>query len=266
MTTTVPLSIDDRALRQRLLAHPLYQALDDAAALRLFMRAHVFCVWDFQSLLKALQRRLTHVELPWVPSGDPEARRLINEVVLEEESDEHPDGGYASHFEVYLEAMAEAGADRGPILELLERLGRGDDVDAALADAPLPPGVVEFTSHTLAVARNGTLAELVAVFTHSREDMIPDLFRQLVARLAHQEPEHWGKFAWYLNRHIEVDGERHGPISHALLGRICGEDPRLWREAAAAVEMALEARLALWDGILGAIRAARDGTTTARTA
>lgn len=250
------LAIDDRDLRGRLLEHPLYGALEDADALRLFLRAHVFCVWDFQSLLTALQQRLTRVEVPWLPSADREARRLINEVVLEEESDEHPDGGYASHFEVYLEAMADAGADRGPMDALLGRLARGEDVDAALAAEPLPAGVAGFVGHTLEVARRGSLAELVAVFTHSREDMIPEMFHHLVARLERQEPERWRRFAWYLNRHIQVDGERHGPISHALLGRICGDDPALWREAQGAVRAALEARLALWDGILADIRRA----------
>lgn len=257
MSSPSALAIDDREPRRRLLEHPLYQALDDAESLRLFMRAHVFCVWDFQSLLTALQQRLTRVELPWVPTGDAEARRLVNEVVLEEESDEHPDGGFASHFEVYLEAMADAGAERGPILELLERLAAGEGIDAALAAAPLPSGAARFVGHTLGVARRGSLTELVAVFTHSREDMIPEMFNHLVERLASQDPERWRKFDWYLKRHIEVDGERHGPISHALLGRICGDDPERWREAQGAVDAALEARLALWDGILGDIRASR---------
>jgi hypothetical protein len=74
-------------LFERLLSHHLYQHICDERSLRLFMRAHVFAVWDFQSLIKALQRMLTCVEIPWLPSGDPLARRLINEIVLDEESD-----------------------------------------------------------------------------------------------------------------------------------------------------------------------------------
>jgi hypothetical protein len=254
-----PLHVQD--LREQLLEHPLYDAIasEGEPALRLFMRSHVFCVWDFQSLLTALQLRLTGVRLPWLPTGDPHARRLINEVVLEEESDEHPDGGYASHFEVYLEAMQEAGADRAPVLGLMQRLPRGEDLEQALAADPLPTGVAEFVGNTLQVARDGDLAALVAVFTHSREDIIPDLFRGLVAGLAARDPSRWRKLAWYLNRHIEMDGERHGPLSHTLLQRVCGDDPGLREQAELAARAALKARIALWDGILADI--ARTSTT-----
>lgn len=244
-----PLGIDDRALRARLVAHPLYRKLRDPEAVRLFMRSHVFCVWDFQSLLTALQRAFTCVEIPWRPVGDGEARRLVNEIVLEEESDEHPDGGYASHFELYLEAMRDAGSDTGPIEGLLASLARGGSVDDILAQDPMPPGVARFVGATLSVVRSGDLHRLVAVFTHGREDLIPDLFRALIGHLCAQDPTRWRKLAWYLERHVAVDGERHGPISHALLARVCGDDPRLWREAQESVDQALAARLALWDAI-----------------
>jgi hypothetical protein len=68
-----------------------------------------------------------------------------------------------------------------------------------------------------------------------------------VRQLQQREPQQWTRFLYYLNRHIEVDGERHGPISHALLGRICGDDEKKWQEASAAAVRALQARLTLWD-------------------
>lgn len=245
------------ALRGRLVAHPLYQHLRDPEAVRTFMRSHVFCVWDFQSLLKALQRSFTCVELPWRPVGDGKARRLVNEIVLEEESDAHPDGGYASHFEVYREAMRDAGADTSPIDRLLAGLARGRGIDDLLAEEALPPGAAGFVQATFDTIRSGDPHRLVAVFTHAREDLIPDLFRALIASLCAADPAHWRKLDWYLNRHVEVDGERHGPISHALLAHVCGEDPRLWREAQESVERALSARLALWDALTDEIRSAR---------
>src|SRR5882724_6088954 len=64
--------------------HPLYEHVSDEHSLRLLMRTHVFAVWDFQSLLKSLQRSLTCVEVPWLPTADAEARRFVNEIVLEE--------------------------------------------------------------------------------------------------------------------------------------------------------------------------------------
>jgi hypothetical protein len=130
MNTTTPLpappaprlSIDLADCRERLVRHRIYGLVNSAARLRRFMESHAFAVWDFQSLLKAMQQRLTCTTIPWVPTPDPEARRLVNEIVLDEESDELPEGGAASHFELYLEGMRAAGADTAPIDRMIEEL------------------------------------------------------------------------------------------------------------------------------------------------
>ena len=96
----LPHSIDLGDARERLVRHRIYGLVDSAARLRRFMESHVFAVWDFQSLLKAMQQRLTCTSIPWVPTPDAEARRLVNEIVLDEESDALPEGGSASHFEL----------------------------------------------------------------------------------------------------------------------------------------------------------------------
>lgn len=242
-------------LVRRLVAHPLYEHIRAEDTLRVFMRAHVFCVWDFQSLLKALQRALTCVEVPWLPTPDREARRLINVIVLDEESDEEPRGGHASHFELYLEAMRDCGADAGPIEGFLEDLRRGRSVEEALARGGLPAGVPAFVRSTLEVARSGRPHRVAAAFTYGREEIIPAMFRRLAERLAASDAPHWLRFLYYLNRHIERDEERHGPQSRALVDRLCGDDRRLWKEAEETARAALEARLALWDEIFGTIRA-----------
>ena len=73
--------------RKELINHPLYARLNSEQAIANFMETHVYAVWDFMSLVKALQIDLTSVKLPWVPTKDNVSRRLINEIVLGEESD-----------------------------------------------------------------------------------------------------------------------------------------------------------------------------------
>jgi len=247
------LSVED--LTGHLLAHPIYRAVHDERALRVFMRAHVFCVWDFMALLKSLQRALTCVDVPWFPTADPAARRFVNEIVLAEESDAHPAGGHASHFELYREAMRDCGADTRPVDEFLARTRAGRGVRVALGDPAIPRGVADFVTGTFAVIESGSPHRIAAAFAHGREDVIPDMFRRLVKGLAQDAPAQWETLFYYLNRHIEMDGAEHGPLADALLKRLCGDDLTRRREAEESARAALAARIALWDAVLADIEA-----------
>ena len=101
-------------LRVRLERHPIYESLRNVEDLRVFMAHHVYSVWDFMSLVKFLQYSVAPACWPWQPGADPSVQRFINELVLEEETDEagpdHP-GEFSSHFQLYLGAMREIGAD-----------------------------------------------------------------------------------------------------------------------------------------------------------
>lgn len=244
--------IDLGEFRERLLRHPLYAAINGPGRLRRFMESHVFAVWDFQSLLKAMQQRLTCTTVPWLPTPDPEARRLVNEIVLDEESDALPDGGAASHFELYLDAMRQAGADTGPIDRLLAALGAGVPLPRALASCGGPPEAIEFVRRSFAVIESGSTAGIVAAFTYGREDVIPDMFRRVVVRLAAEDPASWGRFRYYLERHIDHDDDHHAPACRRILARLCGRDARLWEEASRTARDCIAARLVLWDGIAAA--------------
>ena len=238
--------------RDRLLAHRLYSAINTPEKLRLFMEFHVYAVWDFQSLLKAVQQRLTCTSVPWLPTPDPEARRLINEIVLDEESDALPDGGYASHFEMYLDAMRAAGADTGPVERLLQRLAGGDSLPQALTTAGIPTAAADFVRQSFEVIATESTPAIVAAFTFGREDVIPGMFRQFVAQLADQDTLTWGAFRFYLERHIAHDDEHHGPMCRRIMQRLCGNDKETWAAASHAARTAIESRLALWDAIADA--------------
>jgi hypothetical protein len=239
-------------LQQQLAAHPLYSTIQTVDQLRTLMESHVFAVWDFMCLLKSLQRALTCVSLAWTPSPYPASRRFINEIVLGEESDEYA-GRPLSHFEIYLEAMERAGASTDAIRRAVEaaRLSQGnsfDAVDNALQGAPAPAR--QFVQTTFRIISQGSIAAQAAAFTFGREDAIPGMFRSLVRDLNSQMDGDLSQFIWYLERHIEVDGDEHGPLSLRMVADLCGDDPQLWAEATQAAEDSILARLALWDGVL----------------
>jgi hypothetical protein len=260
--TLAPSRLDDleaplQPLREILLKHPVYGHLGSLEDLHVFMEHHIYAVWDFMSLLKALQARLTGLSIPWVPSPWPFACRMINEIVLGEESDEDGAGGFASHFELYRRAMAECGADLGSIDRFIAQLHEGASVREALVGASAPAGVRPFVEQTFAVIESGDLSALAAAFTFGREDLLPSVFQRIVDQL---NEEHAGKlslFKFYLARHIELDGDEHGPLARRLLEVICGEDEARWESATRAAVASLEARRDLWDAIHGQLKACR---------
>lgn len=229
--------------------HPLFAELRSLGDLRAFMEWHVFAVWDFLSLLKRLQRDLTCVSLPWTPPANPRAARLINEIVLSEESDLTPDGGALSHFELYLAAMREVGADTARIDAFLDCLAQGVALEAAIARAGVPAPVASFMRGTLRTAQQGSLDQVLGSFFHGRETVIPRMFAGLL--------DHWGVtreaaplFVYYLDRHISLDAEEHAPAAEALIAELVGDDPVRQEALLSAALSALKQRGQLWDGLL----------------
>ena len=237
------------ATRQLLLSNGLYYRLQTMADLRQFMGHHVFAVWDFMSLLKSLQRGLTCVDVPWVPTANPATRRLINEIVLEEETDLDPQGQPTSHFELYVRAMEECGADTLPIRRLVAAIGAGRTVGQALTDAQAPDSVRQFVETTFRIIDSGNVHAVAAAFTFGREDLIPAMFRQLVGELRDRFPGQLDTFTYYLDRHIQLDEEVHAPLAQQMVRELCADDPQCWQEAQQVTIECLEARMALWDGI-----------------
>jgi pyrroloquinoline quinone (PQQ) biosynthesis protein C len=214
------------------------------------METHVWAVWDFMVLLKSLQRELTCVDQIWTPKGNPVARRLINEIVMGEESDVDAEGRVNSHFEMYLEAMDEAGADTAPIRSFIKALNSGKKPLEALDASQAPEGAKSFVRNTLTVVERGNLAEIAAVFTFGREDLIPDMFVEMVKNLKNHFPDRLAKFTYYLERHIEIDGDEHGHLAEQMVMEICSEDENSWDLAASAAKQALQARYNFWTSVM----------------
>ena len=238
-----------RPLRDSVATHRIYSTITDIERLRTFMEHHVFAVWDFMSLVKALQKSLTCVSVPWIPRGDPLSRRLINEIVLDEESDESKDGGYLSHFELYLQAMDQCGADITRVNDFVERLRSGEGVREALHRAGISEPAQEFVQSTWDIIESQSPHRIAAAFTLGREEVIPEMFQNLLNTIEKRLPVELGHFAYYLDRHIHADADRHAPMAMRMLVALCGEDADKWREAAEAAQVALQARQEFLDAI-----------------
>jgi len=239
----------DTDQRERLLRHPIYARVTSLEAARRFMQEHVFAVWDFMSLAKRLQQEVTCVKVPWLEAADPQSARFVNEIVLAEETDEDGRGGFSSHFELYRQAMQEVGASQTPIDSFIRRLRSGSSVSDAFAGLPVRQQTIDFVTHTLSLSANGQPHEVASAFCFGREDVIPDMFRNLLdsCESANTILE---RFRYYLDRHIEVDGDTHGPMARQLVLNLCGGSAERIEEARTAANQAIEFRIRLWDGIL----------------
>ncbi|NID08983.1 DUF3050 domain-containing protein [Fibrivirga algicola] len=240
--------------RQRLLNHPVYATVRDLDGLRDLTTYHAFAVWDFMSLLKALQRNLTSVSVPWVPVGAGSTRYLINEIVTGEESDEAPEwlgvsDSHISHYELYRIAMERLGADTGPIDQFVNAVVAGTSIHQALQDTDVPEGVMEFVRFTFDVILTGKPHIMASVFTFGREDLIPDMFLNLVRELDADAPDELRTFRYYLERHIEIDGDHHSHLAMKMVSELCGDDAGRWQEATDWAIRGMDARISLWDAV-----------------
>ena len=245
-------------LREGLLEHPVYAEVASAVDLRLFMEDHVFAVWDFMSLLKRLQRDLTCTNVPWFPADNARAARLINDIVIGEETDVDPDGSYISHLDLYLRAMADVGASTRQF-DTFRSLARvGSSVEAAMVRAGVPPHVQAFVAHTMTLAQSGSTEEVVAAFFYGREDIIPEMFSRLQDTLVGaRHNDSLRHFIYYIERHIELDGDSHGPMGQKLLQGLVAGSPEKDERALRAACNSIEARIELWNGTLDTLQQLR---------
>lgn len=237
-------------LRQELLNHSLYAKIHTIEDLHVFLTHHVYAVWDFMSLLKGLQIHLTSVSIPWTVSPNPELRYLINEIVVAEESDLALDGSRQSHFEMYLDAMKECGATTQPVLDFLEQVASTKNVFVAIKNSNLPAEVKEFLNFSFTVIETGQPHKIASAFTFGREDLIPNMFTEIVKSFQKNFPEtNVSKLIYYFERHIELDADEHGPMAMKMIDYLCGDDIKKWQEVAQVAQESLEKRIGLWNAI-----------------
>lgn len=236
--------------------HRLYGSLRTPDDLRTFMTHHIYSVWDFMSLLKALQGHIAPSTQPWTPRGSAAVRYFINAIVLGEESDEglpdaHGQPTWASHFELYCTAMREIGADPEPAIHFAE-VAAQQGIEAAFALPGTPPAALDFMRSTFGFIATGKPHVIGAAFALGREHIIPEMFRTLLNRMGIAR-EQAPAFHYYLDRHIHLDEDFHAPLALRMVNELIDGDEIRFAEAQAAAIAAVEARLRFWDGVLGAL-------------
>lgn len=254
--TTFPLE-KVKNLRKELATHPIYAAVTDMNDLTIFMQHHIYSVWDFMSLVKYLQNKIAPAQTPWLPFGDAHVQRFINDIVLEEESDEGiplEDGTttYTSHFNLYAQAMEEVKEGSSQLIRAFVSKVASDSLSVARETTPIPSAAEKFMETTFAFIDGDKPHVIAAAFALGREHIIPEMFRALLDKM-NISREEAGVFHYYLDRHIELDGDHHGPMSMRMLELLCEDDPAKIAEAEEAALFAIKARIEFWDGVLLAI-------------
>lgn len=233
---------------KELKTHSIFGAIRSMDELRYFMSWHVFAVWDFMSLVKRLQHEFTSVNLPWTPPSRPAAARLINDIVLGEESDVMPDGSHSSHFNLYLAAMREVGADTSQIECFVNLVRSNIAVDIALRMVNAPEPIQKFVLATIESAKNDSVYEVLGSFLYGREDAIPQMFKTLLSDWS-VPPEETPIFVYYLQRHIELDSDNHGPAATSLVNDVSAGNAYQLQQIYRAGISAIEHRIALWNAL-----------------
>lgn len=240
--------------RQELLNHQVYQEIETIEELQVFLKYHVFAVWDFMSLLKALQQNLTCTQVPWFPQGNPITRRLINEIVLGEESDVDKNGVPASHYELYLQAMQTIGADTQEIEQFVTSIQKGTSVENALNELNIDESIKQFVLFSFDVISSQKPHLIASAFTFGREEVIPDMFTEIIKGFENNFPNELSDLVYYFERHIELDGDEHGPMAMKMIDELCANDSQKWTECLEIAKKSLEVRIQLWNGILKKIQ------------
>ncbi|MFV5686866.1 DUF3050 domain-containing protein [Flavobacterium sp. GB2R13] len=236
--------------KELLLQHSLYKKVKTIEDLQCFVESHVYAVWDFMSLLKALQSKLTCTTTPWFATENPETRYLINEIVLAEESDLTIDGRRQSHYEMYIEAMKDCGANTAGIEQFLLEVNSLKNIFVAIKKSNLHPNIKAFLDFTFRVIEEGKSHEIAAAFTFGREDLIPSMFTAILKNFQANFPQKdLSKLIYYFERHIELDADDHGPMAMKMITELCGTDAQKWSDVEEISILALEKRIGLWDAI-----------------
>ena len=254
-------------LKQKVFTHKLYQNITSIQDIKIFMYMHVFAVWDFMSILKSLQNHLTNINIPWTPTKNTISRRLINEIVLYEESDFDENNNTMSHFEIYLQTMKKLNVNTKNIDQTIENVKQiqKNNIDSKInnnnsilyknmiSNINIPIEIKEFLNFTFDTIYSNQLHKIASIFTFGRENIIPDMFINIVSNISKNTQIDLSSLLYFLNRHIDLDQNLHGPMSLYMIVDICQNDEEKYNQVIQIAKQSLQKRLKLYDSINQAI-------------
>ena len=112
---------------------------------------------------------------------------------------------------MYLDSMQQIGANPKEIKKLIVLIEDGEDILSALSKLDMDPAVIDFVRFSFEVIDSGKNHCIAAAFTFGREDLIPDMFIEILKQ-ADTNNTHYNKLRYYLDRHIELDGDNMVPL------------------------------------------------------
>ena len=236
-------------LKDKLTNHRLYKHLKDIEDVKRFTQYHVFAVWDFMSLLKALQNSLTCTKVPWVPNKNSNTARFINEIVLGEETDLNSEGKYKSHFDMYIDAMRSIDSDTSTIESFIKSINGGAAINDAMNLVNADNVIKEFVDFTFKIIDTKKDHMIASAFAFGREGMIAEMFIEILTGSSQINNTSYKPMIYYLERHIELDGDEHGPMAMKMISELCDDDESKIEETISVAEEALKQRIYLWDRI-----------------
>ena len=147
--------------------------------------------------------------------------------------------------------MQQCGADTSEIENFISILKKYGDFNLAFTSSGTPTEARDFVDFTFKIIGGNKDYLQSAIFTFGREDLIPGMFVSLVNDINTNFPDSISIFKYYLERHIEVDGDHHSQLALQMTFNLCGTDEQFWKEAEQAIIESLQKRIDLWDGEIG---------------
>ena len=224
--------------------HNIYSKTNNLEQLQIFMENHIYAVWDFMLLVKYLQRKLTSVELIWKPTKYRISRHYINEIILNEESD-LINSSYISHFELYKIAMIEINANTSSIDKFINEVTEENYVSII---SKLNQGLCNFLFDTFESITEKDLYHNIGYFYYGRENPIPQMFSRIIKNICSNY--NCTHMKLYLERHITMDGDIHGPITKIVINELIFDNIDNEINILLGGIHAIESRINFWNYIL----------------